>query len=83
MSGDGSIGQLSSDHVTTVIDGLGDVKAKLNSGKVKASELSISDPTSVDHMLHWGSDGEKWKSGDQDLGYETECDIDRLSLGYK
>lgn len=70
MSADGSIGQLSSDHVTNVVDGLGDIRAKVSSGKVKASELSISDPTSVDHMLHWGSDGKKWNSqtGDQDLG---------------
>lgn len=69
MSVDGAIGQFSSDHVTSIVDGLGDIKAKVNSGKVKASDLSISDPISMDHMLHWGSDGNKWMSNDQVVRY--------------
>ncbi len=68
MSADGSIGQLSSDNVTNVVAALDDIKAKVNSGKVKAANLSISDPTSVDHMMHWGRDGTKWQVNEPDVG---------------
>ena len=66
MKADGTIGQLSSDNVTTVVAALDDIKAKVSSGKVKAAELSISDPTSVDHIAHWDRNGSRWQ--EQDVG---------------
>ena len=62
MREDGKIGHFQSDHVTTYINPVGDLKEKISSKKAKASELSISAPTDVDHTVHWGRDGKKWVS---------------------
>ena len=58
----GNIGHFQSEYVTTYIDPIGDLKEKLTSKKAKASGLSISGPTDIDHAVHVGSDGNKWVS---------------------
>ncbi len=61
MNPDGCIGQLSSDHVTkNVVASLDDIQGKVNSGRIKAEHTPISDPTILDHMMHWGRDEAKW-----------------------
>ena len=62
MTDDGNIGHFQSEYVTTYIDPVGDLKEKLTSKKAKASDLSISGPTDIDHTVHVGSDGNKWVS---------------------
>ena len=62
MTEDGNIGHFQSEYVTTYLDPVGDLKEKLTNKKTKASGLSISGPTDIDHMVHVGSDGHKWVS---------------------
>ena len=62
MTDDGKIGHFLADHVTTYLDPVGDLKEKIITKKVKASDMSISRPSDVDHAMHWGSDGKKWVS---------------------
>ena len=63
----GKIGYFLEDHVTTSIDPIGDIKDKLQTGRMKVTELPISGPTEVSHQLHWGKNGEKWGDTDKEL----------------
>lgn len=62
MTEDGKVGQFQSDHVTTYINPVGDLKEKITQKKTKPSDFVISGPKDVDHTVHWGSDGKKWVS---------------------
>ena len=67
MTTDGRIGYFLEDHVTTILDPIGDIKEKLQAGKYKVAELPISAPTQVSHELHWGKNGEKWGKTEEEL----------------
>ena len=62
MKVSGEIGLFQADHVTTELDPVGELKEKVQSGKAKAADLPISQPTFVSHEYHWGFDGNKWAS---------------------
>ena len=62
MTEDGKVGHFQSDHVTTYLDPVGDLKEKVLNKKAKVSDFTISGPVDVDHAMHWGSDGKKWVS---------------------
>ena len=63
----GKIGYFLADHVTSVIDPIGDIKEKLQSGKAKVTDLPISGPSQVSHECHWGQDGKKWGNPEEEL----------------
>ncbi len=60
MRANGEVGHFLAEHVTTEINPIGQLKEKVMSGKAKASELPISNPTDVTHDYHMGKDGKKW-----------------------
>ena len=62
MTEDGKVGLFQSDHVTTYLDPVGDLKEKVLNKKAKVSDFTISGPVDVDHAMHWCSDGKKWVS---------------------
>lgn len=62
MKASGEIGLFQADHVSTELDPVGELKEKVQSGKAKAANLPISQPTFVSHEYHWGNDGMKWGS---------------------
>ena len=53
--------------MTDVINPIGDIKEKLQSGKAKVEDLPISGPTAVNHDSHWGKDGKKWGDLENEL----------------
>ena len=68
MLQDGKTGYFLEDHVTKIIDPIGDIKEKLKSGRASVGDLPIGTPTHVSHQLHWGKDGTKWSNADDLLG---------------
>jgi serine/threonine protein kinase len=70
---DGKIGYFLEDHVTDIIDPIGDIKGKIQAGKVKVKDLPISGPTLVDHELHWGKNGERWGKTEEELRRYIQC----------
>ena len=63
----GKMGYFLEDHVTDVINPIGDIKETLQSGKKKVENLPISGPTAVNHDSHWGKDGKKWGDLENEL----------------
>ena len=60
MKATGEIGHFLAEHVSEELEPLTNLKERVQSGKAKASEFPISEPTSVSHEYHWGRDGKKW-----------------------
>ena len=67
MLEDGKVGYFLEEHVTDIIDPIGDIKEKLQTGKARVADLPISGPTQVSHELHWGKDGTKWSNAPEEL----------------
>ena len=64
---DGKMGYFLEDHVTNIVDPIGDIKGKIQAGKAKVTDLPISKPTQFSHDSHWSKDGEIWGKTEQDL----------------
>ena len=66
MKANGEVGHFLADHVSEELEPLTNLKEKVQSGKAKASEMHISEPTSMSHEYHWGRDGNKWVAEETD-----------------